>query len=336
MLNKTVFIMRKFLLKWPLILTMAGLIAVGCSDDDSDDNNGNNNPQTVAATVESDARFSILADALNRTNLVSVLSDANAKFTVFAPNDQAFQVLLSQGNYANLDAVIADIGNDGLRNLLLYHVLQAEVRSNQVTSDYATTAATNADGDRLSLFTQASGGVTINDVATVQDADIEASNGVIHEIDFVLSPLNVAELISVNSETYSSLLAALSVADGDLTALLSSESNTYTVFAPDNEAFDALLQATGSADLNALVTTLGGTNVLASVLLYHVVKGNVRAEDLQDNMMVETSFPNNSFTVNLGSEVTITDGQGGTSTVTQTNIQGTNGVVHRISAVLQP
>ncbi len=342
-MNKTVFvyvfeeivkqkllIMKKFLLKWPILLITAALLAVSCSDDD-DDNGNNDTQKTIAATVEGDARFTLLLDALTRTNLVDDLADAGAEFTVFAPNDAAFTALLGDMGYNSVAELETALTTPVLRNILLYHVLGAKVTSDMVATGYATTEATNADGDKLSLFTRSSGGVSVNGISNVEDPDIMASNGVIHEVTAVLMPLNIVQLVALNTETYSSLTAALGAADGNLVAVLSSETDIYTVFAPDDDAFADLLTTTGSADLNELITNLGGTDVLANVLLYHVVSGNIRAEDLS-NGPVPTAFPGNSIDVVVGSEVTLN----GTSTVKETNIQGTNGVVHRISAVLQP
>lgn len=329
------YVMKKFLLKLPILLLTPMLVLTTACDDDDDSNTTPSTPKTIAATVADDSRFTILEEALDRAGLINVLADANANFTVFAPNDAAFQDLLTNAGYADLDALENALTTAGLRNVLLYHVLGAKVTSDMVTTGYATTQATNADGDMLSLYTSTASGVSLNGGVMVKSADIMASNGVIHEIEGVITPLNIVQLIALNTSTYSSLTTALGVADGNLVDVLSDTSATYTVFAPDDAAFSALLQATNSADLNELVTNLGGTDDLANVLLYHVTPGNVRAEDLSSGQ-VPTAFPMNSIIVNVGAEVTITDGQMGTSTVKETNIQGTNGVVHRISAVLVP
>ncbi len=328
--------MKVNFLKWPLMILAASMfIFTSCDEDDDDNNSGNNTPKTIAATVETDARFSILKAALDRTSLTSVLDDENASFTVFAPNDAAFQTLLANGGYADLDALESDLTTEGLKNVLLYHVLGVKVTSDMVTTGYVTTEAMNNDGDKLSLFVNASSGVMLNDMVAVTDADIEASNGVIHEIRSTLMPPNVAQLVAYNTEFYTSLTAALGAADGGLVNVLSDASSTFTVFAPDDDAFADLLMATNSADLNELVTNLGGTDVLRDVLLYHVTTGNVRAEDLQTGS-IPTAFTGNSVMVDVGNKVTLTDGQGGMSTVEITNIQGTNGVIHNISAVLVP
>lgn len=105
----------------------------------------------------------------------------------------------------------------------------------------------------------------------------------------------------------------------------------YTVFAPDNAAFDKLPAGT-------LTTLLKPTSKkqLAGILSYHVVPGNVMAADLKDGQVVKT-VQGESLTVGVqGGTVTLTDAKGGTATVTKADIKATNGVVHSIDTVLMP
>jgi uncharacterized surface protein with fasciclin (FAS1) repeats len=105
----------------------------------------------------------------------------------------------------------------------------------------------------------------------------------------------------------------------------------YTVFAPDNVAFDKLPTGT-------LTTLLQPANKkkLANLLSYHVVSGNVMAADLKDGQVVKT-VQGESLTVGVqGGTVTLTDAKGGKATVTKADIKTTNGVVHSIDTVLMP
>ena len=105
----------------------------------------------------------------------------------------------------------------------------------------------------------------------------------------------------------------------------------YTVFAPDNAAFDKLPAGT-------VATLLQPANKkkLAGLLSYHVVSGSVMAADLKDGQVIKT-VQGESLTVGVqGGTVTIKDAKGGTATVTQPDIKSTNGVVHSIDTVLMP
>lgn len=316
------------------------MFLTSCSDDDDNDQNPEPGPKSLTATIADDNRFTTLVDALQRTGLDQTLDEAGT-YTVFAPTNDAFGNALTALGYNSLDELETALTTAGLRNVLLYHVLGAEVMAADVSTGYASTAATNGDGDALSLFINTSAGVVINDAATVRETDITATNGVAHVIDAVILPLSVAGLASVNPN-YSSLVAALGAADGGLDAILAGDAAQYTVFAPNNAAFDAVIAATpGVNDLNGLVAALG-TDVLATVLLYHVVDGTVLAGDLSagpvPTLASDGMGGNLSITVNIGADVTITDGNSDSpdATVTATDFVGTNGAVHAINGVLLP
>jgi len=331
----------KSFLKKGLILAMSSMMFLSsCSDDDNNDQNPDPGPQSLTATLAADARFSVLVDALQRTGLDATL-DASGTYTVFAPTDAAFTTALGDLGYNSLDELEAALTTAGLRNVLLYHVLGAEVMAADVSTGYASTAATNADGDALSLFINAGSEVLINDAATVRETDINASNGVAHVIDAVILPLSVYGLIQVNPD-YSSLEAALGLADGNLDDVLSGDAAQYTLFAPNNAAFDTVVANTpGVNNLGELVAALG-TDVLSTVLLYHVVDGTVLAADLSTgsvNTLASDGMGGQlDIFINIGTEVNIIDDNNDTqdAVVTGTDFVGTNGAMHTISSVLLP
>lgn len=289
--------------------------------------------QTIAEIAAGNPDFSILVDALTRTGLLDAVSDPDAELTVFAPTNDAFVALLGELGLGSLDAVEAALGTDGLRTVVLYHVLGAEVKAADVTTGYAATLANREANQPLSLYINTSAGVKINARATVTTADVDASNGVIHIIDQVILPLSIFELLEVNPN-FSALTTALTVADGDLDALTSDPvAGPFTLFAPQDESFAALLQTLGLADLNALVGALG-TDGLSDVLLYHVVAGNVRSSQVPAGVVPTVNGEN--INISLAAGVEITDANSNTVDVTSVDIQGTNGVIHIINGVLLP
>ena len=105
----------------------------------------------------------------------------------------------------------------------------------------------------------------------------------------------------------------------------------YTVFAPTNEAFDKLPAGT----LDELLKPAAKAK-LVKLLSYHVVKGKLRAADLQDGQKLKT-VTGGTLTVNKqGDTMTIVDGAGNSATVNQADIEATNGFIHSIDAVLMP
>ena len=314
-------------------------ILTGCSDDD-DDQPTPAAPKTLTETVAGDARFSILVDALTRTGLDATL-DAEGTYTVFAPTDDAFTALLGDLQLADLDALEGALTTAGLRDVLLYHVLGVTAKASDISTGYYSTASVNAAGNNLSLYAAVGSDVVLNDVATVKQTNITASNGVAHVIDAVILPLSVHGLVALNSD-YSSLGAALSLADGNLDEVLAGDAARYTVFAPNNAAFTALIDATPNvSDLAELVAALG-TDGLAQVLLYHVVAGDILSGDLSTgnvNTLADNMGTPFTFFVNVNSTgVSIIDNNNDSddANVTGTDVIGTNGALHFLDGVLLP
>jgi uncharacterized surface protein with fasciclin (FAS1) repeats len=130
----------------------------------------------IVQTAVAAGSFTTLAKAIEAAGLVETLK-GEGPFTVFAPTDEAFAKLPAGA----LDALLAD--KEKLAKVLTYHVVPGKVTSGDVA---ALTSAKTVNGGELAVAAE-DGKVTIGG-ATVTQADIVASNGVIHVIDTVLLP----------------------------------------------------------------------------------------------------------------------------------------------------
>ncbi len=139
--------------------------------------------QDIVAIAMSDKRFSTLVKELKRADLVSALQGPGP-FTVFAPTNAAFKKLPK--------GALKDLERDPtkLASVLKYHVLPARVDAATATSMTSPTSPPTLEGSTLQV-TASNGTVKIND-ATVTQADIMATNGIIHAIDTVLMPSDLA------------------------------------------------------------------------------------------------------------------------------------------------
>ena len=297
----------------------AGVLFTSCDKDDDDQ-------QSVVELAQGNSELSILVDALTRADLVTTLS-GNGPFTVLAPTNAAFNDLLATLGANSLDDVPVDV----LKNILLNHVISGDVRSTALTNGYVTTLAEGPNNSPISLLVDLSSGVTFNNSAKVTTADVEASNGVVHIIDAVITVPTIVNH-ALNNPDFSILVSALTRGDlgVDYVGLLSGD-GPFTVFAPTNDAFAALLTELGASSLNDIDAA-----TLNAVLQYHVVSGaNVRSAQLTDGQQV-TTFQGGTFTVNLGDGAKITDGQGRETNIIAVDVQGSNGVVHAIDRVILP
>lgn len=298
------------------LLTLALVFTIGftsCDDDDVVE------PQerSITEIAADDPQFSTLVSALTRTGLDQTLN-ASGQYTVFAPTNTAFQ---------QLGVDLSTLSDAELTDILLYHVLGAEVKAGDIAAGqtYVSTASTaGPNNTQLSMLIENNNGVSINGSINVTSTDIDANNGVIHVVDGVIMPLDVVGHAAANSN-FTELVGALGAASGDLVSVLSG-TGPFTVFAPLNSAFDAI---------SDVVATLSADD-LAGVLTYHVASGNVLDSDLSDGQVV-TTVNGATFTINIANDgVTITDAGDNVSNIILTNVQGTNGVIHVIDTVILP
>ena len=131
--------------------------------------------KTIIETAAEAGKFSTLIAALKTASLTETLR-GKGPFTVFAPTDEAFKKL-PQGQ---LDRFLKDPTK--LKALLTYHVISGAVHAKDVKPGEIKTV----EGSFLTAAVK-DGKVTVNGARVVQ-ADIAASNGVIHVIDTVMMP----------------------------------------------------------------------------------------------------------------------------------------------------
>lgn len=272
-------------------------------------------PNDVVGTALANPNFSILVQAVVKAGLVDALKGLNGA-TLFAPTNDAFVSLLSELGFASLD----DVPVAALTNILLYHVIGAPVKAADVKTGYASTLSP-AQSKTVSLFLQKNGSaVKIDNRASVVVADVISTNVIIHAIDKVILPGKIVQM-AINDPSFSSLVSAVVYAN--LVDALNGD-GPFTVFAPTNDAFAALLAAAGVTSLTDLPSA-----TVAAVLLDHVVAGNVSSTDLA-NGNVPTLGGNDIVVSGVGSAPKLN----GDINITAVDIQGTNGVFHRIDKVI--
>lgn len=129
----------------------------------------------IVAVAQGAGSFDTLVKAIQAAGLVETLQGPGP-FTVFAPTDAAFARIPA----ADLEALLAD--REKLRAVLTYHVVPGKVTAAQVKD---LSRAKTVQGGEVRI--DASDGVRVDGARVVQ-ADVPASNGVIHVIDAVILP----------------------------------------------------------------------------------------------------------------------------------------------------
>jgi uncharacterized surface protein with fasciclin (FAS1) repeats len=147
------------------------------------------------------------------------------------------------------------------------------------------------------------------------------------------------ETIVANAAKASNLTTLVSAVQAAGLAETLSGTGPFTVFAPDNAAFEKIPVATRES----LMAPAGKAD-LTKILTYHVVPGRLTAADLATQAQANggtvalktVEGDELTVTVNADGSVTLTDENGGSSKVTQADVLQSNGVVHVIDTVVMP
>ncbi|NJB34972.1 fasciclin domain-containing protein [Croceivirga sp. JEA036] len=301
----------------------------------------------VEIVVESET-LTVLEAAVIKADLVATLQ-SDGPFTVFAPTDDAFIALLEAlgDDYNSLDDFDTEEEIALLKDILLYHVVPAQVLAADLAAGTVGTALTDNSIEVIASGETFVIGDASDANANITGTDIMATNGVAHTIDKVLLPqaaidfvasLNMKNIVELAQETddLSVLVDALVKANAGLVDTLSGE-GPFTVFAPTNAAFVALLEALGD-DYNSLddFDTEEEVALLVDILTYHVIAGTEAfSTDLTDGQML-TTVSEDMLTVNLTGGVFIADATDMPASVVTPDVDASNGVVHIIDKVLLP
>lgn len=191
---------------------------------------------------------------------------------------------------------------------------------------------------RLLTTTALAAALTLAACSQTADTDAAAEETVIAEapaIEDAAPTSTIVELAQGNTDL-STLVSAVTAADLGETL---SGAGPFTVFAPTNAAFEAVPKAARDELMSP-----AGKNDLTGILTYHVVSGETMSpalitaiEGAGDKGYVLKTVNGATLTATLeGGNVVLADAAGNKATVTQADVDASNGVVHVIDKVLMP
>lgn len=293
---------------------------------------------TVADHVRANPEYASFHAALEKTGLVDSLAIEDKVYTVFAPNNTSFDVLIGQLNdafgWSTLDAIPTEV----LIDVLEYHVVTG-----------ANLQALEADGEILNTDLEGStlsiDGTAIDDAsytnATINMINIQGTNGIVHGVDKVLLPNTVFQSVldvtldlpaRLRDKGYTAFADAVDLAgmsdfvmDEDLTA-----------FVPTNSAFDVFFLTIDNFEDLSDFDTPEELIALRTLLEYHLVNGIVMSNQLQSGTQATVNME--EIEISVEDDITITPSRSNApiANVGITNIGARNGVIHDLNNVLVP
>lgn len=310
---KTAFNRRTILLATALGASTTLLQACGGGDDEPQRN--------IVEVAQNTPELSILVEAVVAAGLAPALSTGT--LTVFAPTNAAFAALLTELGVTK-EALLAN--KPLLTAVLTYHVLGSTVVRADVPLGKAITPLS---GGFFKI--ENAGGLKVTDgrnrVTNITTTDIQASNGVVHLVDRVLLPAD-KDIVATASALPDFSILVEAVAAAGLVGTLQG-AGPFTVFAPTNAAFAALLMELGVTK-EAL---LADKALLTTVLTYHVIPSRVLKAEVPLNTPIAT-VQGQTLTVNAS--LVITDQRMRQSGIVAADVFASNGVIHVVDKVILP
>jgi len=141
----------------------------------------NQNLAQLAQSASGQGSFTTLTRAVQAAGLTEQMAK-QGPYTVFAPTDAAFAALPK----GTVDNLLKPENKEKLVKLLSFHAIPGQVTSSQLTSGQVKTVEGTPVTVKVDSTTST---VTVNDARVIQ-ADILASNGVVHVVDKVILPPN--------------------------------------------------------------------------------------------------------------------------------------------------
>ncbi len=364
--------MKQFKINKLIAGLLCGVLLFSACNKDVPDPVPNPRPQpgtglTIGDIITRDTNFSYLLASVNRVGLADALFTNTNNFTVFAPPNAVFRGFLAAQGLPTGISTIQAIPLTTLSPLINYHVLGYKVAAanipetfpNQLNHSMFALPGAPAPFVRAPLFPSRRGSSAwVNNVPVVQ-ADVQASNGVIHVIGGLALPTYTVTAIatppgpkSVNTlsemiktdTTLSFLAAAIARADAGQVGMnrLDSVLNlaygpNLTVFAPNNNAFRALLTALGVPPVEGSIGALD-PQIVRAIVSYHVLgvrafSPNLPATPTPVPTLLTAAIPGTTVSVSTAGVKGLANPT--TSNFTSTNRNVLNGVAHVIDQVLR-
>ena len=289
-----------------IVALLAGLVLFACKDPHEGEvyimpeDLPASNYMRETQFIDTDTKLNLWADVLERAGLYTQLN-LDRVYTCFAPTNEAVINFLQLNGYAS----VSDLSVEKAYELASYHIIPAS--RNKLSFVEGVFSDTTASGDKLNVSFEGGGAtMKINNESRITRFDITVTNGFIHALDKVLTPITATVWDNVNQNRYGIFRQALTETGiADTLKLISrieydeylfpiTIKYYYTLFAVPDEVYSA----DDIASFDALVAKLGAgsdytspNNELNKYVRYHMLDGVQSYADLTNFGVNEVGQP---------------------------------------------
>jgi len=347
---------RKFMKK----ITLFGLLLAvifSCTDPYENNITPAHEQYPIATFLENDSTFSQWVALLKYTDLFNTMN-LSANYTCFVPNDGAMQKYLDQKGVS----AVEDLPLDEATYLVKYHTIVGK-QYPQSLFDNGVIPDTTATGDFLSIQIRAGGlnAIYVNDEARITQLDLQETNGIIHVLDNVLTPVTQTIKEKMDAPEFSIMKDAIQITGySDVLNTISAEEvnpetgvtqyrkKHYTFFAVPDDVF-MQKGINSAADLATYLQADNSnytdpTNKLNKFVAYHILSQQLDFASLASfqgdhtSKNIATLAPNELINVSEeNDQLYINFNQADSShvSIVNENINTKNGMIHTVDGLME-
>ena len=258
------------------------------------------------------------------------------EITLFAPTNAVLNQFLSDAGVSSFSELKENIGTEFYRAWLGSHFFPSALRLEQMQTAYIPSLAYNPLGQQIHTYSQrektilAINGQYINLLAK----DIQIPAGILHISRQKMQVPTITKLISANGNSFSILKRALQMSNNSLASMLNRDDKMFTIFAPNDAAFDQYFQDKRCSDLDGFIEMFGGA-ALEDLLMQHISLGSYDISSLNGQSIKSLQADKDLNIFLSAGNLMVSNNAGSEANIVHTDITAFNGRVQLIDKVLK-
>ncbi len=301
------------------------------------ENEANSSPPAEPSLVQQLEQFpsiSLFTQAL--ATCEDTLNASPNEITIYAPTNEVLSAFLQDAGAADFTELKAFIGIEFYRAWLGCHFFPSSLRLEQMQTAYIPTLAYNPLGQQIHTYSQREKSVLAlnGQYVNLVSKDNIIPSGILHISTEKMHVPTITKLVSANGNSFSILKRALQLTENSLASLLNREDQMFTLFAPNDAAFDRFFQDLGCSDLDGFIEKFDN-QTLENLLKHHIVRGSLDISSLNGHN-IKSLYQDKEIYISLAhGNLKVSNNGGFEAHIVQTDITAFNGRIQLIDQVLK-
>lgn len=291
-------------------------------------------PLSLEQQLETYPSLSLFAEAIAACE--DTLNAGPSEITLIAPTNAVLNQFLSDAGAANFSELKDIIGVKFYRAWLGSHFFPSALRLDQMQTAYIPSMAYNSLGQQIHTYSQREKNIlAINgQLINLVSKDLQIPAGMLHISTEKMAVPTITKLISANGNSFSILKRALQMSSNSIASLLNRDDKMFTLFAPNDAAFDQYFQDQRCSDLEGFVEMFGNA-ALEDLLKQHIGRGSYDISSL-NGQSIKSLYQDEDLNISLAAgNLKVRNNTGSEADIVHTDITAFNGRIQVVNQVLK-